>query len=185
VHCGVAARARFVQGDFFAGVPEGGDLYLLKSILHNWNDTEAAAILNKCRDAMPGHSRLVLAERIVPSGNGPAEAKLFDIGMLVSLGGKERTAEEYEVLLRAAGLKPARVVPTASPLSLIEALPKPRNETQEVDGATVQGASWHIDGQHVRHRGAVKRRLTVRRAKLDPSDPFSHIRCGRTSSLIA
>jgi hypothetical protein len=121
VRSGVADRVQFKQGDFFAAIPEGGDVYLLKSILHNWSDREAISILIKCRDAMPVRGRLILAERVVPSGNGPSEAKLFDIGMLVALGGKERTAAEYESLLFAAGLKLARLVATQSPLSLIEA----------------------------------------------------------------
>ena len=76
---GIADRADFMQGDFFNAVPDGGDLYLLKSIIHNWDDPAATAILGKCHDATPEHARLVLAERVVPPGNAPSEAKLFNI----------------------------------------------------------------------------------------------------------
>lgn len=123
----IAERAKFIQGDFFSAVPDGGDLYLLKSIIHNWDDPAARTILGKCRDAMPEHARLVVAERVVPPGNSPSEAKLFDINMLVSTGGQERTEAEYAALFRAAGLVLARVVPTRSHLSLIEALPTARD----------------------------------------------------------
>ena len=125
--CGIAERAKFIQGDFFTAVPHGGDLYLLKSIIHNWDDTAATVILRKCRDAMPEHARLVVAERVIPPGNSPSEAKLFDINMLVSMGGQERTEAEYAALFRAAGLVLAQVVPTRSHLSLIEALPTARD----------------------------------------------------------
>jgi hypothetical protein len=123
---GIAERARFIQGDFFTAVPDGGDLYLLKSIIHNWDDPAATTILGCCRDAMPERARLVVAERVVPLGNSPSEAKLFDINMLVSTGGQERTEAEYAALFRAAGLVLAQVVPTRSHLSLIEALPTAR-----------------------------------------------------------
>jgi hypothetical protein len=123
---GAAARATFVTGDFFTAVPQGGDLYLLKSILHNWEDAAAITILRKCREAMPQHARLLVAERVIPPGNGASEAKLFDINMLVSLGAQERTEDEYASLFDQSGLKFTRTVPTASHLSLIEAVPVAR-----------------------------------------------------------
>jgi hypothetical protein len=121
---GRAARAKFIQGDFFDGVPPGGDLYLLKSVIHNWDDASATTILSKCHDAMPEHGRVLIAERVVPSGNLPSEAKLFDINMLVSVGGQERTEAEYAAILRGAGLELMKVVPTRSHLSLVEAVPR-------------------------------------------------------------
>lgn len=117
------ARVEFIQGDFFAAVPDGGDLYLLKSIIHNWSDEEAMAILRKCRQAMPPYGRMLIAERIVPPEGSPSEAKLFDINMLVTVGGQERTAAEYIALLGAAGLAMTRIIHTKSHLSLIEAEP--------------------------------------------------------------
>lgn len=116
----IAGRGRFIQGDFFASIPDGGDLYVLKSILHNWNDTAAGTILRKCCDAMPMHARLLVAERVVPLGNAPSEAKLFDINMLVTVGGRERTEADYAALFRSAGLQLTRTMPTNSHLSLVE-----------------------------------------------------------------
>jgi pimeloyl-ACP methyl ester carboxylesterase len=118
---GMTDRAEFLQGDFFAGVPRGGDLYILKSIIHNWDDSAAQTILSKCREAMPQSGRLLVAERVIPPGNAPSEAKLFDINMLVTLGGQERTEEEYKKLFDAAGLRLVQVIPTGSHLSLIVA----------------------------------------------------------------
>jgi hypothetical protein len=80
-------------------------------------------ILRNCRQAMRPDSRLLLAERIIPAGSGAAEAKLFDISMMVVAGGQERTEREHRGILAAAGLELVRVIPTQSPLSLIEAVP--------------------------------------------------------------
>jgi len=121
---GVAERAEFVQGDFFTTIPKGHDVYVLKSVIHNWNDAAAIAILGKCRDAMPAGARLLLAERVIPAGNVPSEAKLFDINMLVSVGGQERTEAQYAALFDKAGLELTQTIPTASHLSLVEAVPK-------------------------------------------------------------
>jgi hypothetical protein len=120
---GVAGRATCVAGDFFTAVPAGGDLYLLKSVLHNWDDSDVVGILRNCRQAMAEGARLLVIERVVPEGNGPSEAKLFDINMLVTVGGQERTEQEYRTLLDLAGFTLSRVIPTASPLSLLEAVP--------------------------------------------------------------
>jgi hypothetical protein len=119
---GLADRASCLAGDFFTAIPDGGDLYLLKSILHNWEDADAVQILRTCRTAMARDARLLVAERVIPDGNEPAEAKLFDINMLVVVGGRERTAPEYGTLLKASGFSLTRIVPTESPLSLIEAV---------------------------------------------------------------
>jgi hypothetical protein len=119
---GVGARAAAESGDFFTAVTPGGDLYLLKSVLHNWDDAHATKILRRCREAMPAGSRLLVIERLLPPGNAPSEAKLFDISMLVVLGGRERTESEYRRLLRGAGLELRRCVPTRSPLTLFEAV---------------------------------------------------------------
>ncbi len=120
---GMLARATCVAGDFFAEVPSGGDLYVLKSVLHNWDDAAALRILRRCRQAMAQQACLLVVERVVPLGNIAAEAKLFDINMLVVAGGQERTEREYDALLQAAGFKLTRVIPTCSPHRLIEAVP--------------------------------------------------------------
>ena len=123
---GIAGRSKFIQGDFFTAVPGGGDLYLLKSILHNWHDSAAATILGKCRDAMAMDARLLVAERVIRSGNAPSEAKLFDINMLVTVGGRERTEAEYVTQFRSA-VELTKVTPTRSHLSLVEAARLDRN----------------------------------------------------------
>ena len=114
-----------VPGDFFEAVPGGGDLYLLKSVLHNWDDARSRTILRNCRDSMPSRSRLLVIERVVPEGGGASDAKLFDINMLVTVGGQERTEEEHRNLLHASGFELVRIIPTASQLSLIEGVPRP------------------------------------------------------------
>jgi hypothetical protein len=118
---GIAERARTVAGDFFDEAPAGADLYVMKSVLHNWDDTDALRILSTCRAAMAPDARLLVIERVVPEGNAPAEAKLFDISMLVVAGGRERTEPEYRRLLDQAGLRPTRIGATRSPLSVIVA----------------------------------------------------------------
>jgi hypothetical protein len=120
VHARTRSRMGVVVGDFFTHVTAGGDLYVLKSVLHNWPDDRAVTILSNCREAMAGGGRVLVAERVVTDDGGPAEAALFDLNMLVVAGGRERTAAEYRELFAAAGLAVTRVVPTASPLSLVE-----------------------------------------------------------------
>ena len=120
---GVAGRCDLVAGDFFAAVPAGGDVYLLKKVLHDWGDEDARAILARCRAAMPDTGRLLVAEPVVPEGNRPSEAKWLDLLMLVYAGGRERTEAEHRELLASAGFAPGRVLPTASGVSLIEAQP--------------------------------------------------------------
>jgi hypothetical protein len=116
-------RLRFEGGDFFKAVPAGADLYMLKRIIHDWQDAEAQIILQRCREAMHPQSRLALIELIIPAGNGPSFAKLYDLLMMAMPGGVERTEDEYRNLLAAAGLSLTRVVPTASFVSIIEADP--------------------------------------------------------------
>ena len=120
---GLTARATFAAGDFFDTIPEGGDVYVLKSVLHNWDDAAALRILRNCRQVMAEHARIVVIERVIPPVTAPSEAILFDINMLVVLGGQERTQKEYEGLFHTAGLALTRVIPTLSPLSLIEGVP--------------------------------------------------------------
>ena len=122
---GVAARAAWAGGDFFSSALPDGDVYILKSVVHNWDDEPAKRLLQSCRRAMRPHARLLIAERIVPSDNAPSEAKLFDINMLTIVGGRERTYGEYRGLLESAGFALGREIATTSPLSLIEAQPIP------------------------------------------------------------
>jgi hypothetical protein len=123
---GLGGRCEAVAGDCFRSVPRG-DAYILKAIIHDWTDELSIAILANCRRAMAAGGRLLLAERVVPERIDATPetqgAVLGDLNMLLLSGGCERTEDEYRVLLSAAGLRLARVVPTASPLSLIEAVP--------------------------------------------------------------
>jgi hypothetical protein len=119
---GLLARCRIEAGDFFREVPAHGDVYLLRKVIHDWDDERALAILRTCRSAMTEGSRLLLLEMIVPVGNTPSYAKLLDLLMLVYAGGRERTEAEYRHLLTSAGLSVSRIVPTASAVSIIEAV---------------------------------------------------------------
>jgi hypothetical protein len=115
-------RCEVRGGSFFDGVPAGADGYLMKYILHDWDDATALRILSRCRDAMAPGGRVLVAEHVLRPGNGRDWGKLLDINMLVVPGGQERTRGEFRDLFARAGLKLARVVPTASPLSVLEAV---------------------------------------------------------------
>lgn len=116
---GVSDRLTFVGGDFFDSVPPSGDAYLLRHIIHDWDDEEAVSILRNCRDAMGNAGKILVVETVIPSGNEPCFGKWLDLMMLL-VGGRERTREEYENLFSAAGLHLAHVVPTAHEVSVME-----------------------------------------------------------------
>jgi hypothetical protein len=117
-------RAELTTGNFFERLPEGADAYLFKSIIHDWSDDEAVTILSHCRAAMGPGSKVLLAELVLPPGQGPHFGKLLDVAMLALTGGKERTSAEYAALFQRAGLKLERVIPTASPYSLVVGAPQ-------------------------------------------------------------
>lgn len=117
---GLADRCQVECGDFFRFVPPGGDAYVLSRVLHAFDDQACIEILKSCRAAMGKDAVLLIIERVVPPGGAPCFAKLGDLNMLVLTGGRERTAEEYAALLRAAGLELAELRPTASDASVIE-----------------------------------------------------------------
>jgi O-methyltransferase domain len=118
---GVAGRVERVAGDFFRSVPRA-DAYIMKHIIHDWDDERATLILRNINAAMGDQARVLIVEVVVPEGNEPHYSKVLDLEMLVSPGGIERTAEEYAALLAAAGLRLSRIVPTRSPFSVIEAV---------------------------------------------------------------
>jgi hypothetical protein len=120
---GVAERVTVAAGDFAAAVPVVADVYVLKHVIHDWNDERAETILRNVRKAMPAHARLLLVEMVITPGNLPHFGKICDLDMLVSVGGRERTAEEFRSLLASAGLSMVRIVPTASIVSIVEAVP--------------------------------------------------------------
>jgi hypothetical protein len=119
---GLTGRCEAVGGDFFAVVPEGGDVYLMKFILHDWDDKQCIAILRTCRRRMPAHGRLLVIELLVPPGNTPSFAKSQDVNMLANLGGRERSEAEYQALYTAAGFALTRTIPAQDELHVIEGI---------------------------------------------------------------
>jgi hypothetical protein len=117
---GTASRVEKVSGDFFASVPKGADAYIMKHIIHDWDDERATKILRNINAAMKENGKVLIVEVVVPEGNEPHQSKLVDLEMLVSPGGVERTANEYRELLAQAGLRLTRIIQTKSPFSIIE-----------------------------------------------------------------
>jgi hypothetical protein len=119
---GLSERCQVVEGSFFDSVPTGGDAYLMSHIIHDWDEASCLRLLDHCRRAMPAHGRLLLIEMVIPAGNEFHPSKLLDMIMLTfTPGGRERTEAEYGALFKKAGLKLTRLVPTESPVSVIEA----------------------------------------------------------------
>jgi SAM-dependent methyltransferase len=117
---GLSSRCQVIDGDFFKSVPEG-DLYILKSIIHDWDDEGSIKILLNCVRALRPDGRVVLIDWVIPEGGQPGAAALSDLNMLVLLPGRERTASQFAELLRAAGLRLDRIAETASSMHVIEA----------------------------------------------------------------
>jgi C-methyltransferase len=118
---GVAERVEVVTASFFDGVPEGGDAYMMKHILHDWDDARALQILRNCRRALPAGGRLLTIEIVIGTANAGTLGSFLDLEMLVmTSGGRERTAEEYRALYEASGFRLERVVETMAPASVIE-----------------------------------------------------------------
>lgn len=118
---GLAHRCDFVAGDFFQDVPPGADAYLLRHIIHDWDNDRSKAILRNCHRAMSAGSRLLIAEFVLPNGPGPFQGKWFDLAMLAVTGGQERTETEYRALLADTDFQWRRLVSTSCELSIIEA----------------------------------------------------------------
>ena len=117
---GLAGRCHAASGDFFANVPEGGDAYLLKWILHDWDDAACIDILRSCRRAMKPSGRILVVEHVIGPPNTSSEGKFLDLTMLVMTGGRERTREEFGALFSASELRLTTVTPTSNLLSVIE-----------------------------------------------------------------
>lgn len=120
---GVEERCELVAGDFFESVPSGGDTYILRYILHNWDDERASAILKNCHHAMLENGKILVIEQIIPPGNEPFLGKLLDLHMLVLFpGGCERTENEYRVLFETSGFQLTKIFPTQANVSVLEAI---------------------------------------------------------------
>ena len=120
---GVADRCEVVGGNFFEAVPPGADLYLMKAILHDWEDAEATAILRTIRTAIDGSGRLLVVERVIGPPNEDLDGKLSDLHMLVMPGGRERTADEWTMLLRAGGFELDEIRPVVLGWQLLVGTP--------------------------------------------------------------
>lgn len=119
---GVAGRVQKVGGDFRESVPVGADTYIMKHIIHDWDDATCIELLRACRNAMSRGGRVLVVDQVVTDGPESTPAKLLDLEMLVMTpGGRERSADDFEVLFEAAGLELVRIVPTQSPVCVIEA----------------------------------------------------------------
>jgi SAM-dependent methyltransferase len=118
----VRARCEMRGGSSFDDVPAGADGYLMKYILHDWDDEKSHRLLENCRAAMAPGGRVLVVDHVIPPGNGANWGKLLDINMLALTGGRERTREEFRALFAGAGLRLRRIVPTACPLSILEAV---------------------------------------------------------------
>jgi SAM-dependent methyltransferase len=123
VKSGLGERCGFQPGDFFDRIPPGHDVYVLAHVLHDWGDDDAIAILRKCREALPAEGRLLVVEAVLPDGNTPHHGKLMDLLMLTVTGGVERSQSEFDRILMKSGFTLARVYPTTTHQSVIEALP--------------------------------------------------------------
>ncbi|MCA1407281.1 ubiquinone/menaquinone biosynthesis protein [Ensifer sp. IC3342] len=115
-------RTEFIGGDFFESVPSA-DVYVIKKVVHDWDDERAALILRNCRKAMQPNGKVLVAETLVPPGDEPNLIKGIDVVMLAITGGLERTEVQYASLFNAAGLQLERVIETKGPISILEASP--------------------------------------------------------------
>ncbi|MFD7658681.1 methyltransferase [Actinosynnema sp. NPDC059797] len=121
---GADDRWDLVAGDFFAEAPHG-DAYLVKRILHDWDDEHCLRILEHCRRAMSPHGRVLVVDAVVPPGNDPDPGKVIDLLMMSSFTGRERTRADFDALFTRAGLRLTRVLPTGTRLSIVEGVPAP------------------------------------------------------------
>jgi hypothetical protein len=118
----VSARCQVSSGDFFDSVPPGADVYIMKYIIHDWDDERCVRLLSNCRAAMSAGGRVLVVDHVVAPGNRFDWGKLMDINMMVMMGSRERTKEEFRQLFLRAGLRLKRVIRTGSPLSILEGL---------------------------------------------------------------
>jgi len=121
---GIEDRCQAVECDFFKSIPSGSDAYLLSNILHDWTDDQCRLILKNCYQAMKPESKLLVVEMVISHGNEPSIAKLLDLEMLVTTGGRERTDMEFKDLFESSGFKLSRIIPTNDNVCIIEAIRK-------------------------------------------------------------
>lgn len=120
---GVAERCAFIGGDFFASVPAGGDAYMMTHVIRNWDDAEAVVLLKNCRQVMPKGGKLLALDTLIEAKSTRDWDRLMDLEMLVCLGGRARTVEDFSRLFAAAGFKLSRITPTRSMITIVEGVP--------------------------------------------------------------
>jgi len=117
----IGKRCEVISGDFFKEVPDGGDLYILKQIIHDWDEEASIKILKNCHKVMPEHGRILVIDAIIEPGNAPNITKFFDLHMLVTApGGMERTKSEFRSLFKEAGFEVSKIISTPSTFFIIE-----------------------------------------------------------------
>jgi hypothetical protein len=118
---GVTDRVEMVEGDFFSEIPVTADAYIMKHIIHDWEDEKAAKILGNIRQSMPDNARVLIVDCVIPPGNDPHPGKVLDLEMLIAPGGLERTEAQFKELLNNSGFDLTRIIPTQAPVSIVEA----------------------------------------------------------------
>ena len=116
-------RVRVLEGDMFKSIPPGADAYIMKRIVHDWSDEQCGKVLSLCRAGVIGGGRLLVVDSVVPADAKYDPSKVMDLVMMLFSGGKERTEHEFSALFAASGWRLNRIIPTASPLSIIEGIP--------------------------------------------------------------
>jgi ubiquinone/menaquinone biosynthesis C-methylase UbiE len=119
---GLAERCQAIPGNFFETVPPGADAYLMRHIIHDWNDAQCTQILRNIHRVLPAHGKVLVVESVIRPGNDFDFAKMLDLTMLLIPGGQERTEEEFRTLFTGAGFKLNRIVPTPSDMCVLEAV---------------------------------------------------------------
>ena len=121
---GLTGRCEAVGGDFFKGVPDGADAYILKHVIHDWNDERAVTLLKNCHRAMGEHGKLLIVEGVYPrridQSLASRGAAANDVNMLINTGGRQRSEDEFRALYNAAGFKLLRIVPTQRGVGVVE-----------------------------------------------------------------
>ena len=121
---GLAERCEIAAGDIFESFPSGGDAYIVKNLVHDYDDERAVKLLKNCHSAITENGKLLVVEMIIPPGNEQSLAKIVDVeALIMAAGAVERTEDQYRELLEAAGFKLTNVVSTRSPMSILEAVP--------------------------------------------------------------
>jgi hypothetical protein len=120
---GVADRCVIEHGSYFESVPSGGDAYLLKHTLHDFSEPQILAVLKNIRDAIKADGAVYIIEYVLPEDNTKHIGNIIDLWLMLLLGARERTRDQYAKVLADAGFKLTRVIPTGSPVSVIEAIP--------------------------------------------------------------